>query len=93
MRQSEKAWLALAAGVTVYEVMCDDGETLSEYLDPLYEHPVKRAFVIGVIGTTALHLMNMLPERVDPFHYATLLKKKVRGAYQSSLDEAGELLQ
>ena len=87
MRQSEKAWIVLAAGVTAYEVLCDDGETLSEYLDPLYEHPIKKALIIGAIGTTALHLANMIPEKQDPFHYATLLKKKIRSYYRGVPDD------
>lgn len=90
MRQSEKAWIALAAGVTAYEVLCDDGETLSECLDPLYEHPIKKALIIGVIGTTALHLTNMIPEKQDPFHYATLLKKKLRNYRKSTLDDTSD---
>ena len=74
MRASHKAWLGLAAGVTAYEIACPKGETLSEGLDELLEHKYWRYAVGLAVGTTALHLLNILPTQVDPLHRALLWK-------------------
>ena len=73
MRTAEKAWLALGAGVAAYEIACPSGETLSEGVDRMIEkHPI---LTLGTIAITAAHLMNLLPEKIDPFHRLTKLKK------------------
>lgn len=75
MRPSTKAWGAIGAGIAAYEVMCPKGETLSERLDPLIEGGrYKRAATLGAIAITALHLSNVLPPTLDPFHYALAWK-------------------
>ena len=76
MRQGTKAWLAIGAGVLAYEAMCDDGEMLSEVVDDWLEHPVGRYVATAAIGATALHLVNMLPNNVDPIHQIGKLKPK-----------------
>lgn len=68
MRPSTKAWGVLGLGVVSYDVLCPPGETLSEGLDNGLEHPIFKFLLIGAIGTTALHLMNVLPSHLDPFH-------------------------
>lgn len=71
MRPSTKAWLALGAGVAAYDIFSPPGETLSEAVDVALESdPFKRTITLAAIGVTALHLCNLLPERVDPFHHA-----------------------
>lgn len=65
-RPSTVAWLAIGAGVSAYELMCPQGETLSERLDPLLEGRY-RHLVAAAVGITALHLMNRIPDSVDPF--------------------------
>lgn len=74
MRPSHKAWLGLIGGVTAYEIACPTGETLSEGLDELLEHKRWRYMIMAGIGITALHLTNILPPQVDPYHRATSLK-------------------
>lgn len=74
MRPSHKAWLVGGALATGYEILCPPGETLSEGLDELMEHKYWRYAVGAVVGVTAAHLCNLLPESVDPFHYALLWK-------------------
>lgn len=65
MRPSTEAWLAVGAGVLAYDLLCPSGETLSEACDRAIEtHPV---LTLGLIGATALHLANAIPQRFDPF--------------------------
>lgn len=68
MRTSEKAWIGLAAGIFAYDVLCPEGETLSEGVDRALEHPKGRIAAIGAIAITSAHLLNILPEKIDPLH-------------------------
>lgn len=65
-RASEAAWAGLVAGVSIYELMCPLGETLSERLWDAQETTAGKVLTYTAIGITALHLMDKLPERVDP---------------------------
>lgn len=70
-----KAWAAIGAGVMAYELMCPNGETLSEGVDrALEEH---RWLTTAAIGITALHLVNALPEKIDPFSRALKTIKEI----------------
>ncbi|MEO5499453.1 MAG: hypothetical protein ABIR46_03065 [Candidatus Saccharimonadales bacterium] len=81
MRPSTRMWAAVGVGITAYEVMCPHGETLSERVDDVLEgSPYKRAVTLGAIAITALHLSNVLPEVVDPYHYA------LRWKHENSVD-------
>ncbi|TDP29777.1 DUF7427 family protein [Nocardia ignorata] len=58
-------WLVLAGAVTALEVVAPEGELLSEGVDRgLEQHPllVRTAIII-----TAAHLLNLLPEKIDPY--------------------------
>lgn len=79
-RPSTYAWTGILASVTAYELTCPQGETLSERLDPLLESR-SRYLVIGGIAVTAAHLMNLIPERIDPFEQGL---SRVRQAYKRS---------
>jgi hypothetical protein len=71
---AKRAWLGIIAGVTAYELTCKDGELLSEGVDRAIEkHPVAVPLAIGV---TALHLCNLLPPKLDPYHQITELIKR-----------------
>lgn len=70
-RPSTLAWAGLVGGVVAYDVLCPKNETLSERLDPVLESAPGRAFLYTAIGTTALHLTNLLPDRYDPFNRAS----------------------
>lgn len=68
MREAERAWVALGVGVIVYEVVANDGELLSHQVDRwLEKHPV---LTTSAIVLTALHLLNLLPDRLDPWSWA-----------------------
>lgn len=74
--QSSKAWLAMGAGILAYEIKCEQGELLSEGADRAIEkHPI---LTRTLIGYTALHLANSLPEKADLFHQASALLSKTK---------------
>lgn len=61
-------WKSIAAAVLFYEALCVEEELLSRGFDRLLErHPV---WPRVVVLTIALHLVNWIPERVDPFAMA-----------------------
>lgn len=63
---AKRAWAIIGLGVLAYEMAAPPGELLSEGVDTkLSQHPILTRAAIGV---TALHLMNLLPEKIDPFH-------------------------
>lgn len=67
MRHSTRAWIVLGVGTMTYEALCPMGETLSEGLDSFVDKPHGK-LVVGAIGAvTVAHLINVLPERIDPF--------------------------
>lgn len=68
MRSSEKAWVALAAGVVIYDAVCPEGESLSEGVDRALKHPRYRLVTIGAVWVVSAHLLNALPQIVDPIH-------------------------
>jgi len=64
----------LVASALVYDLRCPPGGTISEVTDKLIEkHPVATRIAIGA---TALHLANLLPQRVDIIHQAF---KRIKG--------------
>lgn len=74
-KPSTLAWGALGLGVAAYEIACPEGETLSEGVDRALENKKFKSIVIGGIAVTALHLCNLLPEQLDPYHQLFKLKK------------------
>lgn len=63
-----RAWAVLAAGVVLYDLLCPPGQMLSEGVDRAMERgPLTKAATLGLVGATALHLANAVPERFDPF--------------------------
>ena len=78
LRPSTKAWAALIAGTALYEALCPVGETLSEGLDDFCDKPIGKV-VVGAIGAvTVAHLINVMPERIDPYHQMSLIKERLR---------------
>lgn len=64
---AKAAWIGLGVGVSVYEMLCPDGQTLSEEVDRVLENPRVKYLALGAIAVTAAHLANVLPEQIDPF--------------------------
>lgn len=69
-------WAITAGVIAALEIACPDGETLSEGVDRALERPFTRYAAVAGIGITAAHLLNVIPEKYDPFHYALLWKDR-----------------
>ena len=66
MQPSDRAWLALAAGVVSWDAMCGEGQTLSEAAD---RWMMSQPWLVRVsVLLVAAHLVNALPDRLDPIH-------------------------
>jgi hypothetical protein len=69
------AWIVLSIGVAVFELLAPEGQLMSESVDrALEEHPVITTVAIGAV---ALHLLNVLPPRIDPLHQVTNLARRI----------------
>jgi type II secretory pathway component PulF len=76
MRPSERAWVALGVGVIAYELLARDGELLSHQVDRwLDRHPI---ITTAAIAVTSAHLLNFLPQRLDPWAWAFAWRPLVR---------------
>ena len=65
MRNSDRAWLTLAAGVAAYDLVATDEEQLTGAARRYFKsQPVVTASMILVTG---LHLIGGLPRWCDPF--------------------------
>lgn len=72
--RGEHAWVALAILIAVYEIFAPEGELLSEAVDRfLVRHPW---LTRGVVAVVALHLLNLLPTRVDPVHHVAKMFRR-----------------
>lgn len=78
-KASSVAWGVLLASVSAYELLCDDGDTLSEYLDPHMEKRWKQVLVLGAGALITTHIANVLPRPIDPFDNGL---SRVRQAYK-----------
>lgn len=77
---AEKMWLVIFAIVVYHEVSCAPGQLLSEAADrALVKH---RLLVNGFTIITAAHLLNWLPNRVDPYHWIFLIQQRTKGIQQ-----------
>lgn len=76
-REAALGWAALAGLIVAYEVVAPEGQLLSEEMDrALIRWPVASRVVVAIV---ALHLLNMIPDHVDPLHrVATLRRVRVR---------------
>lgn len=68
-------WGAIVGSVLAYEYLCDENQMLSEVCDRAYEKPIVREATAFVIGSTALHLLNVIPPQIDWIHRLGELKK------------------
>jgi hypothetical protein len=64
MRSSDRAWVALAGGVTAYDLIAPDDEQLTNAARRYFKsQPIATASMILV---TALHLVGAIPRWCDP---------------------------
>jgi len=57
-------WIGLTAGIIAWDILAP--ETLSHAYDRYLDDPVKKVVAIGAVAITGLHLLNKIPEQVDP---------------------------
>ena len=62
------AWAGLIAGICIYEYYAPESQLLSEAVDRGLEHPVGKILIPIAVGSVALHLLNVLPPKIDPIH-------------------------
>ncbi|MBF6428668.1 hypothetical protein IU440_28745 [Nocardia cyriacigeorgica] len=73
----KQAWAVIFGLVVFHEVVCDDGQLLSEEVDrALEKHPV---LVYLFTLVTVAHLLNWLHPRVDPYVSLGALFSKMKG--------------
>lgn len=67
-RPSTIACVGLVVAAGAYDIVCPEGETISERLDPILERPLGRAFLYPLLGGITLHLLNLIPQpqKYDP---------------------------
>ena len=66
MRHGDAAWVSLACGILADEIAAPSGELLSEAVDRYRNrHPV---ITNSLIVYVALHLLRIIPARIDPLH-------------------------
>ena len=65
MRTSDRAWLALAAGVTAYDLIATDDEQPSDAAHRYFRS--QPATTASIILLTGLHLIGGIPAWCDPF--------------------------
>ena len=83
---ARQAWALLAAGVLGYEVVCKDGQLLSECVDEwLVSRPI---LTRAAIAALALHLGNAVPQRYDVVSLGSRRSEEVHGIGN---DQIGEL--
>ena len=66
-------WVGLGIYVAAWDILAP--ETLTSAFKRGREHKAASPLVVGALGVTALHLMGVLPEKIDPF-YAVFEKPK-----------------
>lgn len=76
LQQSDWGWIGLVGGITVYELMCKPEQTLSEAYDRYMSNRLGRAACIAVTTYIGAHLLNMIPDRLDPLNGALAWKIK-----------------
>lgn len=67
MRPAAKAICALLGGVAAWDVLCEDGETISEGLDGLLaDHRIATETILLALY---LHCSNRVPNELDAVHW------------------------
>ena len=78
MRNSDRAWLALAAGVTAYDLVATDEEQVTGAARRYFKsQPVATASMILITG---LHLIGGLPQWCDPFTLSFATCRRLQAA-------------
>jgi len=90
MRNSDRAWLALAVGVAAYDLAATDDEQLSHASRRYFRsQPVATASLILVTG---LHLIGGIPSWCDPFAVSFAAYRRLLPAGHLRLEKAARQL-
>lgn len=66
MSHHDWAWITLAVGVVVYEILAPPGQLMSEGMDKYRRHhPWVTVLAVVYVAT---HLLRVWPARIDPLH-------------------------
>lgn len=76
IRPAHRAWIGLATGVALWDLLCPKGETLTAGM-AAWKTQAPLA-VTAVVVVTAGHLLGLWPERVDPFQWVAVARGCVR---------------
>lgn len=76
LRPSTYAWAATIGGIALYDLLCPEGEQMSERADEWLEHPLKRRLTQIGMGMVALHVCNAINPQIDPIHRLATLRQK-----------------
>jgi len=69
-------WGCIGAFVLAWDVFAP--ETLSGAVDRALEHKTGKYLAIGAVAVTGAHLLNLIPEEIDPFTRAFSVLERVR---------------
>jgi len=64
VKPANLAWLVLAIGVAAYDALAPEGQLMSEAVDRYLE--ARPCVTRAVVVTVAAHLLNLLPQKLDP---------------------------
>lgn len=76
LQPADRAWIALGAGVLLWDLLAPEGQTLSEGADKYMVHHkwITRAVGVALVG----HVCNMIRPRYDIVHWLFVLSRKWR---------------
>lgn len=67
MVTGERAWMVLIVAILAYEIAAPKDQLLSEAVDRwLVKYPWPTRVAVALV---AAHLLNMIPNKFDPFHH------------------------
>jgi hypothetical protein len=74
VKHADIAWVALAAGIIIYEAAAPADQLLSQAVD---RYRARHHFITnGVIFYIAMHLLRQWPRRIDPLHQVAVRLNK-----------------
>ena len=76
MKSADWEWCALGAGVLGYDILCEEGQTLSEGADAMMlRHPWAVRVTAFVL---AAHVCNLVKSDYDPVHWMFVGMRRLR---------------
>jgi hypothetical protein len=76
LQPSDVAWIGLGLGVIAWDLLCPDGEMLSEASRRYAKNHQLVAF--GVVASVGAHLLDLIPRWADPIHWVGVGLRRIR---------------